>query len=189
VQTDVSTPAADDSVQGLYESGRYAEVITRVSSAASAADPEALWLAAHSYLRLGQREQADRGFRELTTATSDQAWQVTSRLALAVIDGRPEAIDAARQAARALPATGFVQYELGLADASRGDYNAAAQAFERAIEARPRFAYAYYQAGLAYDRIGRADLMAARFETFLRLAPEAPERSAVEGILRTIRGR
>jgi Flp pilus assembly protein TadD len=76
-----------------------------------------------------------------------------------------------------------------LADAIRGDFNAAVQAFERAIEARPRFAYAYYQAGLAYDRIGRADLLAARFETFLRLAPEAPERAAVEGILRTIRGR
>jgi Flp pilus assembly protein TadD len=76
-----------------------------------------------------------------------------------------------------------------LADAIRGDFNAAVQAFERAIEARPRFAYAHYQAGLAYDRIGRADLLAARFETFLRLAPEAPERAAVEGILRTIRGR
>jgi tetratricopeptide (TPR) repeat protein len=189
VQPDASAPVADSSVQGLYESGRYAEVINRVSTAAPAADPEALWLAAHSHLRLGQREQAERGLRQLSTASSDPAWQATSQLALAMIDGSPAAIDTARQAAHALPTTWFVQYELGLADAIRGDFNAAVQAFERAIEARPRFAYAYYQAGLAYDRIGRADLLAARFETFLRLAPEAPERAAVEGILRTIRGR
>jgi tetratricopeptide (TPR) repeat protein len=189
VQPDASAPVADNSVQGLYESGRYAEAINRVSTAAPAADPEALWLAAHSHLRLGQREQAERGFRQLSTASSDPAWQATSQLALAMIDGSPAAIDAARQAAHAWPTTWFVQYELGLADAIRGDFNAAVQAFERAIEARPRFAYAHYQAGLAYDRIGRADLLAARFETFLRLAPEAPERAAVEGILRTIRGR
>jgi len=188
VRPDASA-VADSSVQGLYESGRYAEVINRVSTAAPAADPEALWLAAHSHLRLSQREQAEQGFRQLSTASSDPAWQATSQLALAMIDGSPAAIDAARQAAHALSTTWFVQYELGLADAIRGDFNAAVQAFERVIEARPRFAYAYYQAGLAYDRIGRADLLAARFETFLRLAPEAPERAAVEGILRTIRGR
>jgi tetratricopeptide (TPR) repeat protein len=189
VPPDVSTPVADNSVQGLFESGRYAEVIDRVSTAAPAADVEALWLAAHSYASLGQREQAERGFMELSMSTSDPAWQATSQLALAVIGGSAESIDAARQAARAFPTMWFVQYELGLADASRGDFNAAAQAFERVIESRPRFAYAYYQAGRAYNRIDRADLMAARFETFLRLAPEAPERTAVEGILRTIRGR
>jgi tetratricopeptide (TPR) repeat protein len=189
IPPDISAPVTDNSVQGLFESGRYAEVVDRVSVAAPPTDPEALWLAAHSYTSLGQHEQAERRFMDLSMSTSDPAWQAASQLALAVIGGSADSIDAARRAARAFPTTWFVQYELGLADASRGDFNAAAQAFERAIESRPRFAYAYYQAGRVYNRTGRSDLMAARFETFLRLAPEAPERTAVEGILRTIRGR
>jgi hypothetical protein len=115
VQPDASVPVVDSSVQGLYESGRYAEVINRVSTVASAADPEALWLAAHSHLRLGQREQAERGFRQLSTISGDPACPATSPLALAMIDGSPAAIDAARQAAHALRTTWFVQYELGLA--------------------------------------------------------------------------
>lgn len=188
-QPSTSVPVADSSVQGLYESGRYAEVVSRVSAAAPAVDPEALWLAAHSYLRLNQRDQPARRLQELSASSSNPAWQVTSDLALAGIDGSADAIDRARQAAGAFPMIWFVQYELGLADARRGDFTSAVQAFERAIEGRPRFAYAHYQAGLAYDRISRADQMATRFETFLRLAPDAPEVPAVEGILRTIRGR
>jgi tetratricopeptide (TPR) repeat protein len=73
--------------------------------------------------------------------------------------------------------------------ARSGDFAAAAEAFDRTIEANSRFAYAYYYAGLAYSKIDRADRMALRFETFLRLAPEAPERREVESILRTLRGR
>ena len=44
-------------------------------------------------------------------------------------------------------------------------------------------------AGLSYYQIDRTDRMAAAFETFLELAPEAPERGRVESVLRTLRGR
>jgi tetratricopeptide (TPR) repeat protein len=186
-QPGVTTPAAEGSIQGLYESGRYAEVVGRVTAAA-AVDPEALWLAAHSHLRLGQRDQAVRAFQDLATSSSSPAWKATADLAVAGIDGSADAIARAQQTASSFP-DWFVQYELGLAHATRGDFAAAAQAFERAIEGRARFAYAYYQAGLAYDRLGRADLMTARFDTFVRLAPEAPERTGVEQILRTVHGR
>lgn len=187
--TQSAPPApAETSVQGLYESGRYSELISRVSAAAPAAEPQALWLAAHSYLRLGQRDQALRELTELS-ASGSQAWQATAALATAGINGNADATAQAGQAAASFPTDWFVQYELGLFEARRGNFAAAADAFERSIAAQPRFAYAYYQSGLAYDRINRADLMTARFETFLRLAPEAPERLEVEGILRTIRGR
>ena len=50
-------------------------------------------------------------------------------------------------------------------------------------------AYAHYYAGLSYYQAERIDLMAAFFESFLKLAPDAPERAQVESIMRTIRGR
>ena len=95
---------------------------------------------------------------------------------------------AAQESAQA-PVDPQEQYDLGLAAAGRGDYAAAARAFDACSEANPRFAYAYYQAGLAYEKLNRPDLTAIRFETFLRVAPDAPERPQVESILKTMRGR
>ena len=179
-------PASDALFQEWYESGRYNEVVSRVTTAAvTDVGPEALWLAAHSNLRLGRMNEAATLFRQLGAPDADPAWQVTAQLALADnTDGDARA----RQAASAFPDNPTVQYELGLAAARGRDFAAAAQAFERSIAADPTFAYAYYYAGLAYDRLRRADLMASRFDTFLRLAPQAPERPEVDSILRTVRG-
>ena len=71
----------------------------------------------------------------------------------------------------------------------RRQYAEAAAEFDRCAEADPTRAQAYYRAGLAYYEIGRTALMADRFETFVRLAPDAPERAQVESILRTVSGR
>ena len=123
---------------------------------------------------------------------------VTSMLAAACASGgravagqaaQIPAAPAASAAGDAMPADAQAAYELGLARAAAGDYAAAARAFDAATEANPRLAYAYYHAGLAYDRINRPDLTAIRFDMFLRLAPDAPERPQVESILRTMRGR
>jgi tetratricopeptide (TPR) repeat protein len=159
------------------------------SISAGTAGPEVLWFAAHSSLRLGQREEAAQQFAQLSAVGASPAWQVVADLALALLQGDAEAIDRARGAAVAFSADPFVQFELGLAHASRNDFTAAAQAFDRCTEADPRFAYAYSYAGLAYDRLNRADLMINRLEMFQRLAPEAPERPEVESILQTVRRR
>ena len=79
--------------------------------------------------------------------------------------------------------------EPGVAAFDRGEFAAAAAAFDQCIKAHPGDAYPYYRAGLAYYEINRADLMVNRFESFVRLAPDAPERPEVESILRTARGR
>jgi hypothetical protein len=65
----------------------------------------------------------------------------------------------------------------------------AARVFDHCIDIAPTFAYAYYQAALTYDRLNRMDLMANRFDRFVRLAPNAPERPQVDTILRTVGGR
>jgi tetratricopeptide (TPR) repeat protein len=182
----VAAPAASDSVQELYESGRYHDVLNSVNAGDSA---QAVWFAAQSSLRLGQPDEAARQFAQLPQVGGAPMWQAVADLALALLRDDPAEIDRARTAAEAFPADPFVQYQLGLAHLRRNDVTAAAQAFDRATQADPRFAYAYYGGGLAYDRLNRTDMAIARLETFERLAPDAPERPEVASILRTVRRR
>ena len=183
-----ATPvAAANSVQGLYESGRYQEVLNSVNAGDRSA--QALWFAAQSSLRLGQREDAARHFAQLPQVGGNPAWQAISDLAQALLRDDAGEIDRARVAADAFPGDPFVQYELGLAHARRNDMTAAAQAFDRSTQADPRFAYAYYNGGLVYDRLNRPDLAIVRLEMFERLAPQAPESPEVTSILQTVRGR
>lgn len=174
------------SVQGLYESGRYREVLNAVGTGGEA---EAVWFAAQSSLRLGLRDEAASQFARLGQVGATPAWQAVADIALALVNDDAQAIDRARAAAAGIPADRFVQFMLGLAHSRRNDFAAATQAFDQCAAADPRFAYAYYNAGLAYDRLGRTDLAISRFETFQRLAPGAPELPEVAAILRTVRGR
>lgn len=100
---------------------------------------------------------------------------------------------AARSTPRVDPVAGTARQpqscEPGVAAFDRRDFAAAAAAFDQCIKANPADAYTYYRAGLAYYEINRADLMVTRFESFVRLAPDAPERPEVESILRTARAR
>ena len=85
-------------------------------------------------------------------------------------------------------ATADAFYNTGREHFQREEYALAAEAFDRAIAANPTHAYAYYYGGRAYSEQGQTALMADRFEMFLKLAPNAPERPAVESVLRTVRG-
>lgn len=193
INTPGATPPATapgvttNSMQRLYESGRYQEVVNSVN--AGERNVQALWFAAQSSLRLGQLAEASSLFAQLPQAGGSPAWQVVSDLAQALLRDDAGEIDGARQAAAAFPNDPFVQYELGLAHARRNDMAAAAEAFDRCTQADPRFAYGYYNGGLAYDRINRADLAFDRLEMFVRLAPDAPERPEVTSILQTVRAR
>jgi tetratricopeptide (TPR) repeat protein len=182
-----AAPVSSNSVQGLYEAGRYQDVVNSVNAGDRSA--EALWFAAQSSLRLGQRAEAASHFAQLPQAGSSPAWRVVSDLAQALLRDDAGEIDRARQEAAAFPGDPFVQYELGLAHARRGDMAAAADAFDRVTQAAPRFAYGYYNGGIAYDRLNRADLAIVRLEMFVRLAPDAPERPEVTSILQTVRAR
>jgi tetratricopeptide (TPR) repeat protein len=193
INTPGATPPATgsgvstNSAQALYESGRYQEVVNSVNAGDRSA--QSLWFAAQSSLRLGQRAEAASQFAQLPEAGGGAAWQAVSDLAQALLRDDAGEIDRARQAAATFPGDPFVQYELGLAHARRGDMAAAAEAFDRVTQADPRFAYGYYNSGLAYDRLNRADLAITRLEMFVRLAPDAPERPEVTSILQTVRAR
>jgi tetratricopeptide (TPR) repeat protein len=190
--TTPARPAAAASpvlLQPLFESGRYQEVISAGErTTPGPGSPERMWLTAHSLQRLNRLADARSELARLA-AVQDAPWQVAARLATAVQDGDQAAIDRALPTAAAYPDHAFVQFELGLAYASRDRFTESAAALDRAWHASTAQAYAYYYAGLAYHRIKRTDLAASRLETFVRLAPQAPERPQVESILRTLGGR
>ena len=99
------------------------------------------------------------------------------------------ALASADQAVAAMPSLPEAHYQRGLVFMARNDFGNAVDAFTKASTLDPNFASAYYYAGLANYRVKRIDLMGNNFNTFVKLAPNAPERPEVESILRTVRGR
>jgi tetratricopeptide (TPR) repeat protein len=119
-----------------------------------------------------------------------RAWTFIARSAALLIDHDADpALAAAQQAVAIAPDEMFAHYQLGLAQGEKRAWADAAAAFETATTLEPTFAYAHYYAGMSYYQVKRLDKMSAFFERFLRLAPQAPERRAVEAIMRTMRGR
>jgi tetratricopeptide (TPR) repeat protein len=100
-----------------------------------------------------------------------------------------QAIADGRKAVQLAPGNFYAQYQLGLAYAEAKDYRNGATTLEKATTMNPSFAYAQYYAGMEYYQLKRIDKMAVFFERFLKLAPNAPERPAIEALMRSIRGK
>ena len=175
----------------LFEAGQYEQALEAVAQQRQlgAANPADTYLAVQSLVKLGRPDQAKAELAQLE-GSADEIWKLIARSASMLIDGNVgPALDAANQAAAAAPESFFAHYQLGLVRAQQEDWAGAADAFERASQLDPTFAYGHYYAALSYSRVKRADRTASHFETFLKLAPKAPERPAVESIMRTLRGR
>jgi tetratricopeptide (TPR) repeat protein len=78
-------------------------------------------------------------------------------------------------------------YYRGIVKASRQDFAGSAADLEKAIQLEPSNPYSYYYAGMSYSRLKRPDKMVNHFQTFLRLAPKAPEAPKVQSLLRSVR--
>jgi tetratricopeptide (TPR) repeat protein len=182
-----SARPSSSTIQAMYESGEDRAIVNRVKNGVptdvTGADR---WFAAQSQLRLGLRNDAISDLTALTQTAGDPDVQVAAQLAIGRLTNDEATLAQARAAAGAYPESLFVQYELGLSYAVRNDFASAARIFDVCIGTAPTFAYAYYQAALAYQRLDRPDIMANRFDRFVRLAPNAPERPEVESVLRTI---
>jgi tetratricopeptide (TPR) repeat protein len=170
-------------VQRLFQSGAYEQAV----QAARDGDPASTYFAAQSLMKLDRNDQANAQMARLK-GNDQPSWRLIGESGEALIanDGA-RAIDAARRAIEADGGNPFAQYQLGLATAKAGDWGTSVAAFTRAIELKPDFAYAHYYAALAYQRMRQLSKTAEHFDAFLRLAPDAPERSAVAAILRTIK--
>ena len=181
--------AQDSSAQARerYEAGQYQQVI---EAAGPDADPAVVFTAVLSHEKLGATEQAAELARRLAERPDEDAWHAIGvSISELLANNTDAALAASEQAVSVAGELPEAHYQHGLVLAKRQAWREAAAAFDRASQLNPQFAHAYYYAGLMHYRAGRSDLMAVRFERFLKLAPEAPERPEVQQIMRTIRGR
>jgi tetratricopeptide (TPR) repeat protein len=170
-------------VQRLFQSGSYEQAV----DAARDGDPASTFLAAQSLLKLDRNDQATAEMSRLR-ASDQPGWRLVGESGEALIaNDAGRAVELARRAIEADSGNPFAHYQLGLAASKAGDWGTAAQALTKAVELKPDFAYAHYYAALAYQRQRQLPKTADHFDAFLRLAPDAPERSAVAAILRTIK--
>lgn len=178
-----SASAQKAEVQRLFQSGSYEQAV----EAARDGDPGSTYLAAQSLVKL---ERADRATAEMTRlrASDQPSWRLVGESGEALIaNDAGRAVDLARRAIEADEGNAFAHYQLGLAAAKAADWGTAVAGFTKAVQLKPDFAYAHYYAALAYQRQRQLPKTAEHFDAFLRLAPDAPERSAVVAILRTIK--
>jgi len=178
----VSAAEQKPEVQRLFQSGSYEQVV----EAARDADPASTYLAAQALLKLNRMDGVAAEFARLKG--NGPAWSLVgeSGEALAANDaGR--ATDLARKATETDGDNPFAFYQLGLAASKAGDWGTASAAFSHAIALKADFAYAHYYGALAAQRQRQLPKAAEHFEAFLRLAPEAPERQAVQAIMRTLK--
>jgi tetratricopeptide (TPR) repeat protein len=172
-----------------YDAGKYREALAATAEADQDASPRLRYLAGLSHERLGEPEAAEQSYRQLA-GLSVPAWQAIGQSALDLLHKQSaEALAAATRAVASDASIAEAHYQLGLCFSMTQDFAKAASAFDKAAEIDPQWSYARYYAGLAYSKVRRMDLLAERFEAFLTLAPNAPERPEVESIMRTIRGR
>ncbi|HYE88335.1 MAG TPA: tetratricopeptide repeat protein [Vicinamibacterales bacterium] len=170
-------------VQRLFQSGSFEKAV----EAARDGDAASTYLAAQSLLKM---EQPDRAGAELARlrGSDEPAWRMIAESGEALIaNDAGRAVELARRAIESDGGNPFAHYQLGLAASRANDWGSAVTGFTKAIENKPDFAYAHYYAGLAYQRQRQLPKTAEHFDAFLRLAPDAPERSAVSAILRTIK--
>lgn len=178
-------------VRRSYDAGKFKETVATGEQARTQPDvaPRIEYVVAQSHEKLNNVGGA-RDIYQRLAGGGDPGWSEIGRSALAVLDNNyDEALQAATNAVNRAASLPEAQYQRGLVLTHRRDYEAAADAFDKATQLDPSFAAAHYYAGLNYSRIKRPDRMASHFEAFLKLAPNAPERPEVESIMRTMRGR
>ncbi|MDP1571186.1 MAG: hypothetical protein Q8L86_14425 [Vicinamibacterales bacterium] len=188
----ISTAAAaqDASPQALYEAGQYDAVLARVDAERGAGREslESAFMAAQAARRLGQGDRVVQEYERLASSPNP-AWAALGRAGAALERGDlDQAQGAAGEAIGLEGGLGFAHYQLGMVHARRNNHEAAGQAFARAAELMPSFAYAHYYAGLSFQRVKNINRMATHFEQFVQLAPNAPERTQVLVVLRSVRG-
>ena len=173
--------------QKLLERGDLHEVIERAHE--EPGNVEATFFAAEAAHKLNDDARAAAEFSKLRES-GDASWEAIGESGTHFAQGNmEEAMQAARRAIEANGDNPFAHYQLGIVANRQGNNERALEAFSRAIALKPDLAYAHYYAGLAAQRLKQIAKMSEHFEIFLKLAPEAPERTAVAALLRTLRPR
>jgi len=173
----------------LYNARKYAEAEQALAQAVQADAGNAR---AHEYLglarlalgKLGEAEAELSRAQDLAPA-SDSVKIGLARVHLEKqqLDKAEEFLRSAREINKDNPDVPLYSGALKLA---RRDYPGAINDLNDAIARKPDNAPAYYYAGLAYSAMKRPDKMVESFQTFLKLAPNAPESDRVRSLLRSV---
>lgn len=152
----------------------------------ASAQEDAAYQEAQRLLRVDQPDAA-RAALAPVLSSGDEVWQIIGRSLQALVDGD---VDGARASAQqAVDRNGdspWTHFQLGLVASRQNDWALAASALDRTTQLNGDIAYAHYYAGLAFQRLRQSAKAGEHLNAFLRLAPEAPERSAVLAIVRTL---
>jgi tetratricopeptide (TPR) repeat protein len=180
----VTANAQEVSVQKLLERGALSEAVERAG--AEGGNPESTYLAAQALLKMNNNGAADQRYAQLRDG-GDESWKAIGESGVKLLAGdQGGAMEAANRAVAANGDNPYAHYQLGIAATRQNNYQRALEAFTRATELKPDFAYAHYYAGQAAQRMKQTAKMAEHFTVFVRLAPDAPEKQAVQSILRSL---
>jgi len=174
----------------LYHAKKYAEAEQVLAQAVQANNEDAR---AHEHLGLARLSlgKPDEAYAELSRAEdlAPDSDSVKVGLARVLIEKKDfDKAEAALKKARELNADNAdVPLYFGALKVARRNYSEAIQDLNDAISRKPDSAYAHYYAGLAYNGMKRPDKMVESFQTFLKLAPDAPEAERVRSLLRSVR--
>lgn len=165
-----------------------AEGQLRKATELAANDPAPFVYLGETYLRQRKDGEASNAFRKAvdlarSKSGSDSAYYLG--LAQQRLKQYDEAISTL-QGARA-PEPALIPYQIGVTQAFKENWSAAAEQLNRAIEMDSGLAYAYYYRALAQEKLGRKDLLVNDMERFLAIAPNAPEADRAKAILRAVK--
>jgi len=173
----------------LYNARKYAEAEQVLAKAVQDDGENAR---AHEYLGLTKLSLAklDEANAELTRAEELAPASDSIKVGLARVFIEKKQFDTADESlkkAREINGNNAdVPLYSGVLNMAKQNYQAAIADLDAAIALKVDNAYAYYYAGLAYSALKRQDKMVQSFQTFLKLAPDAPEASRVRSLLRSI---
>lgn len=182
----VGLASADEQnqVQRLLERGALEEA---VQEAGGGDNGENTYLAAQALIKMNNNGGAEERFNRLREA-GDDSWKAIGESGSKLIAGDADgALQAASRAVSANDGNPYAHYQVGLSAYRKNDFQRAVQAFSNALERKSDLAYAHFYAGQAAQKLKQTPKMAEHFQAFLRLAPEAPERQAVQSVLRSLR--
>ncbi len=179
----------------LYEAGKYREAAAELSRVVkdNPEDTRARYYLGLTLLQQEQYTEAESQFAsaqdQLTSGSTPTLDQLKVGLARAQMDQKKydPAVANLEEAFKINPDNADILVYRGKLEILRGNNAAAVEQLQKAIEMDPKNAYAHYYAGTAYSKTGRPDKVVSEFQTFLKLAPNAPEAAKVRSLLRGIR--
>lgn len=186
----LAAPAAaqeQQSVQKLLERGMFEQAVQRADG--DRENPESTYLAAQAAARMNDNGRAGQEYNRLRE-TGDDSWKAIGESGARLTEGDLNgAMESATRAVAANDSNPYAHYQVGTVASRQGNHEQALAEFSRAAEIKPDLAYAHYYAGSSAQRVKQIPKMSEHFEAFVRLAPDAPERTAVQALLRTLRPR